>query len=167
MKQTRTFLSSLLAGAVALAMASSLTAETVGDGSATVVRVQGPARYTVGNNVWQPLKVGAVLRPGTIVQTSTQKGSYVDLVLGDGNGNAPLAQPAVYKPYIPNSMSTSMAYQPIAEQNVVRVWENSALGIDKLGAQQTGAERVTDTQLDLKTGHITGSVKKNVRRFQI
>ena len=42
----------------------------------------------------------------------------------------------------------------------MRVWENSALGIDKLTTQQTGADQVSDTQLDLKTGHISGSVKK-------
>jgi hypothetical protein len=53
-----------------------------------------------------------------------------------------------------------MAYRPSAEQNVVRVWENSALGIDRLTAMHTGAEVVTDTQLDLKMGRITGNVKK-------
>ena len=52
------------------------------------------------------------------------------------------------------------SYQPKAEQNVVRVWENSALGIDKLTSMDTGADSVTETQLDLKAGHIMGSVKK-------
>ena len=42
----------------------------------------------------------------------------------------------------------------------MRVWENSALGLDKMSTQQTGMEEVTDTQLDLKTGRISGSVKK-------
>jgi hypothetical protein len=158
MKQTRSLINNLIAGAVAFAMISSLAAQTVREGTATVVRIKGPARYTTGNNVWQPLKVGVVVKSGTIVQTSTQKGSFVDLVLGGGTASVP--QPAVLKPSIPSSMASSMAYQPSSEQNVVRVWENSALGIDKLASQQTGLEEVTDTQLDLKTGHITASVKK-------
>ncbi len=158
MKYTRTFFTNLLAGAVAMAMVSSLAAQTVTEGSATVVRVKGQARYTLGNNMWQPLRVGQVLKPGSIVQTSTEQGSYVDLVLGKGAG--PVPQAAVYRPYVPNSMSTSMAYQPGAEQNVVRIWENSALGIDRLTTTETGAAPVTDTQLDLKTGRISGSVKK-------
>ena len=158
MKQTRSLINNLIAGAVALAMISTLAAQTVREGTATVVRIKGPARYTTGNNVWQPLKVGVVLKPGTIVQTSTQKGSFVDLVLGGGKASVP--QPAVLKPSIPSSMASSMSYQPSSEQNVVRIWENSALGIDKLTSQQTGLEEVTDTQLDLKTGHITASVKK-------
>lgn len=158
MKQTRSLINHLVAGAVALAMISTLAAQTVREGAATVVRIKGPARYTTGNNVWQPLKVGVVLKPGTIVQTSTQRGSFVDLVLSGGSASLP--QPAVFKPSIPSSLASSMAYQPSAEQNVVRVWENSALGIDKLTTQQTGADQVSDTQLDLKTGHISGSVKK-------
>jgi len=158
MKQTRSLINNLIAGAVAFAMLSTLAAQTVKEGTATVVRIKGPARYTTGNNVWQPLKVGLVLKPGTIVQTSTQRGSFVDIVLG--GGSASVAQPAAFKSTIPSSMSSSVAYQPSAEQNVVRIWENSALGIDKLTTQQTGAGQVSDTQLDLKTGHISGSVKK-------
>lgn len=157
MKYTRTFFTSLLAGAVAMAMVSSVAAQTVTEGTATVVRIKGQARYTTGNNNWQPLRVGEVLKPGTIVQTSTESGSYVDLVLGRG---VEVPQPAVYRPYIPDSMARSMSYQPGAEQNVVRIWENSALGIDKLTTTETGAAPVTDTQLDLKTGRVSGSVKK-------
>lgn len=155
MKNTRSLVNSLVACAIACAMVSTLAAQ---EGGAKVVRVKGPARYSTGNNVWQPLKAGTVLKPGTVIQTGTESGSYVDLVLGDVN--APMPQPAVYRPHIPNSMSTSMAYRPSAEQNVVRVWENSALGIDRLSAMRTGAELVTDTQLDLKMGRVTGNVKK-------
>src|SRR5690349_24996818 len=56
--------------------------------------------------------------------------------------------------------AASSSYQPSVDQNVVRIWENSAVGIDKLTSMQTGAEAVTETQLDLKAGRITGSVKK-------
>lgn len=158
MKQNQRLTNSLVACAIAVAMVSSLAAQTAIDGAAKVVRIKGPARFSTGNNVWQPLKVGAVLKPGTIVQTSTEQGSFVDLVLGDGTAAVPT--PVTFKPYIPNSMSSSTAYQPSAEQNVVRIWENTALGVDKLTTLHTGTDVVTDTQLDLKAGHITGNVKK-------
>ena len=57
--------------------------------------------------------------------------------------------------------------QPKAEQNVVRMKENTVLGIDKLTSLDTGADVVTETQLDLKAGRIFGSVKKMSRCLQI
>ncbi|HLH54327.1 MAG TPA: FecR domain-containing protein [Verrucomicrobiae bacterium] len=159
MKQNRNLLNSLVGCAMALALISTAAAQGAMDGAAKVVRVKGPARYTTGNNVWQPVRVGDVLHPGTVVQTSTEEGSFVDLVLGDGN--APVPQPVKYRPSIPDSMASSgLSFRPSSEQNVVRVWANSALGIDKLTSMQTGAETVTETQLDLKQGRITGNVKK-------
>jgi hypothetical protein len=43
---------------------------------------------------------------------------------------------------------------------VVRVRENAQLGIDKLDSEDTGIEKVIETQLDLKSGQILGNVKK-------
>src|SRR5690349_10884359 len=143
MKQNRNLMNSLFGCAIALALVSTAAAQGAMDGAAKVVRVKGPARYTTGNNVWQPMHSGDVLRPGTVIQTSTEEGSYVDLVLGDGNAAVP--QPVVYRPSIPDSLAGSaMSFRPSAEQNVVRIWANSALGIDKLTAMQTGAETVTE-----------------------
>ncbi len=159
MKQNRNLLNSLLGSAIALALVSTAVAQGM-DGSAKVIRVKGPARYTTGNNVWQPVHAGDVLRAGTVIQTSTEEGSYVDLVLG-GDAKPIVPQPVTYRPGIPDSMAESgMSFRPSAEQNVVRVWANTALGIDKLTSMQTGAETVTETQLDLKQGRITGNVKK-------
>jgi hypothetical protein len=156
MKHTRNLINALVVSAITLAFVHSAAADP--DGRATVIHKKGPARFTTGGGIWQPLEVGTVLKPGSVVQTSTERGSYVDLVLGEGA--APVPIPAMYQPYIPSSFSTSSYYQPSSEQNVIRVWENSALGIDKLNSMQTGAETVTDTQLDLKAGRVTGSVKK-------
>jgi len=157
MKETRSLISRLVVCAIVISMVSTLAAQTVG--SAKVIRVKGPARYTTGNNIWQPLSVGANLVPGTVVQTSTEHGSYVDLVLGDESAAVP--QPIVYKPMIMSSRSAaSTTYQPSTDQNIVRIWENSALGVEKLTSMQTGAEVVTETGLDLKAGRITGSIKK-------
>jgi hypothetical protein len=164
MKETRKLMNVVIATAVALSMASTLVAQTVVEGTAKVVRVKGPARYFVGSttNMPQPLSAGTVLRPGSIIQVGTEQGSYVDLALGEGTGAsyAPPVASSSYTPYIPTSFSTSKAARPSSEQNVVRVWENTVLGIDKLTSQPTGADVVTDTQLDLRAGRISGSLKK-------
>src|SRR5258708_19969310 len=129
------------------------------DGAARVVRLHGAARSSTGNFIWQPIKLGDVLRPGTVVQTSAEPGSYIDLVLGDGK--APLARPGTYHPSIPSSFgSSATTFQPTSEQNTVRLWSDGALGLDKLTTLQTGADRVTETQLDVKRGRITANVKK-------
>jgi len=43
---------------------------------------------------------------------------------------------------------------------VVRLVENTTLGIDKLNFEDTGVDTVIETQLDLKSGRILGIVKK-------
>ena len=96
MKLNRNLLNSVVGCAIALAVVSTAVAQGAMDGAAKVVRVKGPDRYTTGNNVWQPVKTGDVVRPGTVIQTSTEDGSYVDLVLGDGNAAVP--QPVTYRP---------------------------------------------------------------------
>lgn len=147
MKKTQSILNSLVACGVALAMVSTLAAQSGDQGAAKVIRLKGAVRYSTGNNVWQPLKLGDVVRPGTAIQTAAD--SRVDLALGDAS--APVARP------MPSDM---ISYQPMAEQNIVRLWENTLMGVDKLTEMRTGMDVVTETQLDLKAGHITGSVKK-------
>ncbi len=147
MKETRSLLNRLLACGVALAMVSTLAAQTVNQGVAKVVRLTGAARYATGSNAGKLLKVGDIIKPGSVIQTADK--SRVDLVLGDGS--APVASPAP---------GEGLSYQPSVEQNLVRMWENTLLGIDKLSVTQTGADEVSDTQLDLKAGHIFGMVKK-------
>ncbi len=139
-------------------MVSTLAAQTAVEGVVKVVRMKGSARYTAGTSAWQPLKVGAVLKPGTVIQTSTDRGSFVDLVLGDGSLTT--LQPAHYNPVTPGRPPFSQAYLAKAEQNTVRLTENTVLAVDKLTSINTGADVVTDTQLDLKAGRIIGNVKK-------
>jgi hypothetical protein len=147
-KHTRSLLNSLVACGVALAMISTLTAQTTDQTAAKVVRLKGEARYSTGGNDWHTIHVGDVLKPGTVIQTASS--SRLDLVLG--NGAAPVAQAG--------ASSSSLSYQPSVEQNIVRIWDNTLVGIDKLSETHTGADVVTETQLDLKAGRITGSVKK-------
>ena len=152
MKSIQSLFRRLIVCGLAAAMISSLAAQTAGRGVAKVVRVKGGARYTTGNNVWLPLKPGAILKPGTVIQTADD-GSLVDLALGDGD--VPIASP---RPVIADA--TSRSYAPTSEQNMVRLFENSVLAIDKLTSVETGADMVTETQLDLQRGRLFGNVKK-------
>lgn len=75
-------LKTLVACGVALVCASLLSAQaqTMRQGKAEVRAVRGSAKYSTGGGVWIPLKVGTVLKPGAIIQTSPE--SNVDLFLG-------------------------------------------------------------------------------------
>jgi hypothetical protein len=150
MKELRTLLNTLLASGVALAMVSTLAAQTAQQGVATVVRIKGAARYATGPKAGQLLKVGDTVQAGSVIQTADK--SRVDLVLGEAAAAPPSTTTAAT-----SSMST---YQPTVDQDVIRLWENTLLGIDKLSVTQTGADEVSDIQLDLKAGHIFGMVKK-------
>ncbi len=152
---------SLTGGLVALAMVVALSAQAAEQGIAKVVNIRGAARYTTAENPnWRPLKTGTVLKQGTVIQTAAE--SYVDVILN--NPNATAAE-SVSLSAADSSMSggaaSSVSYvQPKAEQDAVRIYENTVLGLDKLTVSQTGADKVTDTQLDLKAGRILGTVKK-------
>ena len=150
MKETRTLLRTLLASGVALAMVGSLAAQTVQQSVATVVRIKGAARYATGGKAGQLLKVGDIIQPGSVIQTADK--SRVDIVMGEESIPSPAAAAA--------AASSASSYQPTADQNMIRLWENTLLGFDKMTVTQTGADEVSDTQLDLKAGHVFGTVKK-------
>ncbi len=156
MKKIRNLVQGLIVGALAFAFVSTAAAQTPVQGAAKVVRIKGSARYSTGNNVWVPVKLGSVLKPGTVIQTGLERGAFVDLVLGDGE--APIA--GVSGAGGGGGAGDSMFYQPNSEQNIVRVTGNSILAIDKLTSMETGADVVTETQLDLRAGKIFGNVKK-------
>jgi hypothetical protein len=146
----------LVACSIALAMVTTLSAQTAQDGIAKVVKIKGSARYmsNTGGN-WQPLRSGTLLKPGAIVQTAS--GSYVDMVLNNASAAwspLPMASTAAAPP------ATGLSYQPKSDQDAVRIFENTVLSVDKLTIDQTGVDTVTDTELDLKAGSIMGSVKK-------
>jgi len=159
MKTIQSIVQRLAVCGLALAMVSPLAAQNR-SGAAKVVRIKGSARYTTGNNVWQPLSVGAIVRPGTLIQTSSEKGSYLDLALGDGAGDAPMPRPMSFGAAAATPPSDSRSYTPNGEQNVVRLYDNTILQVDKLSSMETGADTVTETQLDLQRGRIFGNVKK-------
>lgn len=147
-------------GLVALAMVAALSAQAAEQGIAKVVNIHGAARYTTPENTnWRPLKTGAVLKQGTVIQTAAD--SYVDMVLNNPNATAAESIALSAADSSASSGPSSVSYaQPKTEQDAVRVYENTVLGLDKLVVSQTGADKVSETELDLKAGRILGTVKK-------
>jgi hypothetical protein len=159
MKYIQTLITMAIAGAV-LALDGSVKAETVKPCIVTVVRIQGQARYSLGDNNWHPLVVGKVLKSGSIIQSAVD--SSVDLVLSAqavGMPQAAIAPATVI--LAPDSQVRGFAsYEPNIQQNVIRMWGNTVLAVDKLTQFDTGVQTVSDTELDLRAGRIFFDVKK-------
>ncbi len=107
MKQIRNLTKVLVACGIAFALVSNAVAQEVKQINAKVVRLKGSARYSTGNNVWQPVKVGDRLKAGTVVQTAAS--SVVDIVLDE-------TEAGPTRPIL----GSTLAYQPEAQQNIVR-----------------------------------------------
>ncbi len=117
---------------------------TGASGRVTVLHVTGNARYSEDSHTWHPMKKGQVLRTGVLIQTAEK--CMAEVLLGegpasgtsvslDGNRGDDLTEPAA---------------------NVMRIAEDTVVGIDKLPA--AGGMGGAETQLDLRTGMIIGSV---------
>ena len=171
MKLARNTLTWFLTGVFSLALVVSADAQTSKQRTGKVVRIKGAARYSTGNNVWQPLKVGSILKSGYIVQTAQD--SYTDIVLNE-EASVPPA-PAGIPSKTPSASSSSASPSPSSaagrsvDQDVVRILPDSVLSFDRMTAVETGGDRVTETELDLRTGAIFGAVKKQAAasRFEI
>src|SRR6185312_4338042 len=147
MRQIRNF---VIGVSVALASIATVSAQTT-DGIAKVVAKMGDARYFIaGDSTPHDVKVGMILKPGTTIQTASGPGNWVDLVLNNASASAPSG----------SGPSDIAHYQPKADQDGIRVFENTVLAVDKLSVNNTGADTVTDTEMDLKAGSILGTVKK-------
>ena len=173
MKKMSYFARRLVGSAVVLAVfalgATGVIAESVPQ-TITVTYLKGNARYSTDNKTWHVLKKGDVLAPGCLIQTAEK--SYVDVVMGDksasGGGTTQVSNPGM------NPLGGGVSGGGGAgggagggggsagglRSNVVRIMENSYLGVDKLLVEKTGADAVSETQLDLRAGQILGSVKK-------
>ncbi|HEU6447195.1 MAG TPA: FecR domain-containing protein [Verrucomicrobiae bacterium] len=154
------FLPTFAAIAIYAAFTFQSHAQDTKNGIATVVRIQGVARYKLDeNDQWHPLVVGKLLHAGAVIQTA--KNAYVDVVLGK-QVKLPQARPTPDRISLAPDANVRGAvdYTPSAEQNVIRLWENSTIAIDKLTVSDTGADTVSDTELDLKQGRVFANVKK-------
>ena len=156
MKQTRSVINSLLVCGVALAMVSTLSAQTTKEQVAKVIRVGGAARSQVPGGGWQDLRAGTVIPAGSVIQSGIDGGSYVDVVLGPGMG----AVPNLGSPDYAKIMRPVAGYTAQTKQTVLHLYSNTVLGLDRLSASSTGASIVTETELDLRKGHMLGNVKR-------
>jgi len=171
MKLTNKTLTWLVAGMVSIVLVASANAQTTKERTGKVVRIKGAARYSTGNKTWQPLKVGTILKSGSVIQTAAD--SYADIVINEeATADAvimprPSTQPSSASASGGGAGGGAGAKSP--EYDVVRVQDDTVLAIDKLSATDTGADRVTETELDLRTGSIFGSVKKQAAasRFEV
>ncbi|MEI7808962.1 MAG: FecR domain-containing protein [Verrucomicrobiota bacterium] len=159
MKSFQKALAIVLCGVVFGVVLTATAGTGIQQGWGTVVRVEGLVSYSLGDGNWHPLVAGKYLPPGAQIRTGET--GVADVVLGKA---IELPQ-AKWQPerisLAPDSPVRGMvSYKPSAEQNVVRLTPNTTLGIDKLTITDTGADTVSDTELDLKQGKIYASVKK-------
>jgi hypothetical protein len=142
-----------------LVLGVAASAQTLKPGVATIVRIQGEARYSLGDGNWHPLVVGKMLSAGAVVQTAHD--AIVDMVLGK-TVEMPQAAPVPDRigPAPDANVRGLIDYKPSVEQNMVRMTGDTVMGIDKLTVSDTGLDTVSDTELDLKQGRIFASVKK-------
>jgi hypothetical protein len=79
-----------------------------------------------------------------------------------GGAWAPLKQGMTLKPGTLIKTGNDACVDLFLDRNgpLVRLMENTTLGLDKLCFEPTGADTVIETQLDLKAGKIVGIVKK-------
>jgi len=154
MKQTRRMINWMVACTVTAMLITSVSAK---ERTGTVVRLKGAARVSTGNNVWLPLKVGDKLKSGALVQTAAS--SRVDVVLGeiDLSQRRTVTGAATSGPAAPGAATY---FQPKAEQDLVSIQADTLLAFDKMSVTDTGADEVTETQLDLQSGKIFGTVRK-------
>ena len=154
----RNIYSAVLCGTM-FALAVAASAQTLKPGVATVVRIQGEARYSLGDGNWHPLVVGKVFSAGAVIQTAHD--ASVDLVLGKII-ELPQAAPVPDRiSFAPDAGVRGMiAFKPAVEQNMVRLTSDTVMAIDKLTVGDTGVDAVSDTELDLKQGRIFANVKK-------
>lgn len=151
-------------GVSVLAFSGDAVAQSVKPCIVTVVRIEGQARYSLGNNKWHPLVVGKTLGSGAIIQSAVN--SSVDIVLSANPVLMP--QAAGTRETIPTAMAPAadpnvrgyIAYKPRVQQNVIRMFGNSVLAVDKLTQFNSGVDAVSDTELDLRAGKIFLNVKK-------
>lgn len=151
MKQIRTFVIGVASCILAFASTSQVSAQSAMDGIAKVVAVSGHARYFVaGDSTPHDVKSGLILKSGITIQTASGADNYVDVILNNAHAVAP-----------PSPSPSDVAhFQPKVDQDGIRIFENTVLSVDKLTVTSTGADTVTDTELDLKAGKILGTVKK-------
>jgi hypothetical protein len=131
--------------------------------NAEILHLKGLSSYSADNGrTWSPARVGDVLKPGTLVKTGKEN-SKVDLLLETKRTLAPQPTSAT------GTMTDGTSRPEFSKANVVRIMENSVLGIDKLNILTNGFDTLEEIQLDLRAGKIIGDGKRlsAASRFEI
>jgi hypothetical protein len=158
MRFFQAFVLALVGGFVLTLVSGAHAQSATKQGYATIVRIEGEARYSPGDNVWHPLVVGQTLGPGNVIQTAAD--SKVDIVLGDKMTDHIVPVPDKVALASDADVRDMVSYRAVAQQNVIRMEADTVLAIDKLTIANTGVDAVSDTELDLRQGTIFGNVKK-------
>ena len=156
MKTAHIFTATALCGLV-LSLAVGANAEST-SGYATIVHIQGQARYSNGDNAWHPLLVGQTLGVGAVIQSGSN--SVVDVALGDKISQHIAQQPGRVAPATDANVSGLISYKTAVAPNVIRMNGDTVLAVNKLVRSNTGVDVLADTELDLRQGTIFGCVKK-------
>jgi len=156
MRTFATWIQKTFVGGMALAVALSAVAETK-QLTAKVTRIKGSARISTDNSTWQTLKVGQTVGSGAVLQTAAN--SFVDLVLGWETPIVRAPRVGEYLTYAPAG-GVGGGFAPASERDAIRIYEDSVLALDKLTSTRTGVDIVKETQLDLRSGSIFGTVKR-------
>ena len=162
MNKLQVIFGALICGMI-ISASSNIYAQAGNAGYATVVRVEGVASYSLGDDKWVPLVAGKTLPVGAIIRTGHN--GMVDAVLGKDINLPQHGWQARWTPQNPGAAYDSpvrgiVSYKPSSEQNVVRLTPDTTLAIDKLTITDTGVDTVSDTELNLTKGKIFCSVKK-------
>jgi hypothetical protein len=129
-----------------------------------VVKVQGSAQYSTDGRTWQTLHEGDVLNPGAVIRTAER--SVVDVMLGEvGSAGGSFSGPNLLSE--PGGGAGAGGGgggggggSEVQKANIIRIFQSTVLGVDKLTLDRTGVDEVAETQLDLRAGQIMGNVKK-------
>lgn len=158
MKHFLFFPTALLGVALLTSSANAATSGTQ-PGCATVVRVEGQVEYNLGDGQWHPVVAGKVLPPGSTIHTLFN--GHADVVLGR-EIQFPQAKPHPERigQASDGQVTGFIDYRPSVEQNAIRLVPDTTVSIDKLFITDTGADSVSDTELNLTQGKIFCSVKK-------
>ncbi len=161
-----TALTSMIASGMVL-MAAQAGAESIPQ-AVQVVKVEGNAQYSTDGHTWQTLHQGDILKSGAVIRTAEK--SLVDVVLGEqGTAGGNFQGPNLLN--MPGGGGGGGAgagggggggggASDTEKANIVRIFQSTVLGIDKLTVDRTGVDEVSDTQLDLRAGQIMANVKK-------
>lgn len=158
MKNMSRFTKYLALSLVATAMTTNTFAQQMSESVAKVIRIKGSARYADASNVWKPLKVGAVLKSGMIVQTAAD--SRVDVVLGDKDATVSRVEWGKTSSYGGAGSGGGSGTDSHSQRDFIRIQENSVLAFEKLLVADTGTDTIREIELDLRQGKAFGMVKK-------